>query len=431
MLPDSLTDWLTRIESLHPQEMELGLTRMEIVAQRMGVTAFHCPIITVGGTNGKGSCVTLLAAIYQQMGYRTGSYTSPHLFAFNERVCLGGEPVSDAVLVEAFTQVEKQRQDIPLTFFEFTTLAAFYIFQQAQLDVLIVEVGLGGRLDAVNLLDATLSIITNIALDHCAWLGNDRESIGFEKAGIMRASRPVLFGEADIPQTIRRLAQQLSAPLYALGNRIKWVSPSGQSIQPQRSRSDSATESEAADAILLQLDDRQYPLPISPLNHESVALAVTAAILLQQQLPIDWPRLQQAVAHTRLAGRQQMAGAYIFDVAHNPAAAQRLRDWLRQLPLSGRLYALFSCCADKDIPQIIHPLSDLVTHWFAAPFNAPRSATRAQLQQALATCTQAYTTADTLDSLLPLAQTTLTPADRLLIFGSFYTVEQIYNILEG
>jgi dihydrofolate synthase / folylpolyglutamate synthase len=422
MPPDSLADWLTRIESLHPKQIELGLTRVQTVAHRMGLIEFHCPVITVGGTNGKGSCVTLLAAIYQQMGYRVGSYTSPHLFEFNERICLAGQAVTDDVLVEAFAQVEKQRQATALTFFEFTTLAALYIFQQAQLDVLILEVGLGGRLDAVNLVDATVSIITNIALDHCAWLGNDRESIGFEKAGIIRASRPVLFGEAEIPATIRNHAQQLSAPLYAVGDRIKLIYPDKQSIQP---------ESGATSAMHLQVDDKQYPLPMSPLNPESVALAVTAVITLQPQLSIDWPRLQQAVARTRLAGRQQLAGAYIFDVAHNPAAAQRLSQWLRQLPLPGRLYALFSCCADKDIHQIMQPLTDLVTHWFAAPFTAPRSATRTQLQQALATCTQTYTTADTLDSLLPIAQATLTPADRLLVFGSFYTVEQVYKTLAG
>ncbi|NKB46561.1 MAG: bifunctional folylpolyglutamate synthase/dihydrofolate synthase [Legionellales bacterium] len=409
MPTSDLPSWLARIQAQHPHSIELELSRIATVATKMGIGSFHCPVIVVGGTNGKGSCVTLLAAIYRQLGYHVGHYTSPHLFQFNERICIDEQPVSDQQLMAAFDWIEQQRHPTTLTFFEFTTLAALWIFQQATLDVVILEVGLGGRLDAVNLVDADVSIITNVALDHCAWLGTDRNAIAYEKAGIMRAQQPVLFGEVNVPSAITQQAQQIGASLLVLGNHMQTRVQS--------------THWE------LDWQGNTYVLPAASLNPESVFLAATAVLILAQRLPFTWSIVQQAVANTRLPGRQQHCGAYLFDVAHNPAAAQRLSEWVAANKSSGRLYAVFGCCADKDVGGILNPLVRWVDHWFIAPFADERSASMEQLQRGIADLTVQYTLGQNLEEVTRQAQMQLTLNDQLLIFGSFHTVEEVYPLV--
>ncbi|HBX99358.1 MAG TPA: bifunctional folylpolyglutamate synthase/dihydrofolate synthase, partial [Gammaproteobacteria bacterium] len=213
-----LDSWLQRIISLHPEEIELGLDRIQAVANRMGLTKLANKVVTVAGTNGKGSCVACLQAVLESAGYRSGAYTSPHLHRFNERICVGGKSVSDRSLCDAFLAVEQQRKGVSLSYFEFGTLAALWLFNEKDLDVVILEVGLGGRLDAVNIIDPDVAVITNISLDHQSWLGNDLESIAAEKAGIIRRETPLVYGDSVPCKSILEKARALDAPVYRLDN---------------------------------------------------------------------------------------------------------------------------------------------------------------------------------------------------------------------
>ena len=212
----NLADWLHYIEALHPNNIELGLERVKKIAERADLLQFNCPVIIVGGTNGKGSCIAILQAIMQAAGLKVATYTSPHILHFNERIQIGGQPVDDETLCTAFRMIQSQLHGTQLTFFEFTTLAALWCFQQVQLDVLLLEVGLGGRLDAVNIVEPNISVITTIDIDHIEWLGNDREAIGHEKAGIFRRNKFAVCGDADPPQSVKNRAEALALKLHSL-----------------------------------------------------------------------------------------------------------------------------------------------------------------------------------------------------------------------
>ncbi|MBI1425329.1 MAG: bifunctional tetrahydrofolate synthase/dihydrofolate synthase [Gammaproteobacteria bacterium] len=410
----TLSDWLQWQEQLHPKSIDLGLSRVHAVWRRMHAGDFACPVIIVGGTNGKGSCVAMLEAIYREAGYRVGAYTSPHLWRYNERIRIDGESVCDDAICIAFDHVDTARADTSLTYFEFGTLAALDIFKQAQLDVVILEVGLGGRLDAVNIIDADVSIVTSIDLDHMQWLGNDRESIAREKAGIFRGDNVGIVMDPSPPAA-------LTAYAGSLGNTLLCVNR------------DFHYQAEQGSWSWHSGDSHRVGLPAPALSGEhqlrNAAGVIMAVESLQSRLPVALAHIRHGLLSVRLPGRfHYVAGdvAHVYDVAHNPAAARQLADTLRRVHTQGAVHAVFSALADKDIAGIIAPLCGLVTHWYIAPLAAARGASLQQIADAVqAGCPSAQQSSFT-DLGLAYAQANQVakPGDCVLVYGSFYTVAQ-------
>jgi len=365
---ERLEDWLRWQQTLHPAHMELGLKRVGSVWARMGRRPAPC-VITVGGTNGKGSCAAYLDAILRAAGYRVGRYTSPHLARYNERIVIQGRPVSDLTLIESFQRVEGARGDTRLTYFEYGTLAALDLFQRADLDVAVLEVGLGGRLDAVNLIDADVALVTNVDLDHAEWLGADRESIGREKAGILRRGRPAVYGESDPPDSVLAAAEALGTPLWVAGRDYDfqlveggWTWRAGEAVR------------------------RALPLPAMRGAHQlgNAAAALTVLHLLGDRLPVEQKALRSGLLAAAVPGRFQVlpgSPRVVLDVAHNPQAARVLADNLRRLAPAGRILAVFGALADKDVAGMVEPLAGLVDRWHLAPLEGPRALSVSQLRQ--------------------------------------------------
>ncbi len=339
---DSLDDWLGWLEKLHPTEIDMGLDRVGRVADTMALRPASVPVILVGGTNGKGSTVTLLAEIYAAAGYRAGTYTSPHIDTFNERMCVNNEQLSDAFIVDALYRVEQSRQDITLTYFEYTTLAAMVTFHAMHCDVAILEVGLGGRLDATNLWDADCAILTSIALDHQEYLGDTRELIAAEKIAIGRAGKPLIVGELDPPDNLEALAAEKQIELR-------------------------------------YIDSDNLPVSGLPGEHQrrNAACALAAVEQLQNALPVAPEHIAFGLNNVQLPGRFEQFEingiAVVLDVAHNPAAAQTVREALA-LHYSGyRVHAVFSCLKDKNIVEIAEALAPAVAYWYCAGLDVPRA----------------------------------------------------------
>lgn len=350
----TLGDWLHWQEGLHPWAIDLGLERVAAVARRLGVDRPGARIITVGGTNGKGSTVAYLEAMLQALGHQPGTYTSPHLQRYNERIRIAGREATDEAIVAAFEAVEQARSDISLTYFEFGTLAAFYLFQAAECDIWLLEVGMGGRLDAVNILDADVAALTNIQLDHTDWLGHDRDSIGREKAGIMRSGRPVILGSVDMPRSVTTHAARLGSDPRSLGRDFDF----GQEV---------ATRRWWWRGRLAHL--RGLPLPGLAGQHQLANAAVALAGLEALGEPVT--RLHsvacRVLPRVRLAGRQQwIAGPpdWLLDVAHNAAAAAQLAALLRTLPVQGQVRCVFGLLRRKDLEAVVTPLLPLVDQWY-------------------------------------------------------------------
>lgn len=377
---DSLTRWLERIQQLHPQEIDLGLDRVRAVADRLGLKRPAPFVITVTGTNGKGSHVAALDALFRHAGLRVGCYTSPHLLRYNERVCVQGQPASDQALVDAFDRIEAVRADVSLTYFEFGTLAALLIFEQSALDVAVLEVGMGGRLDAVNIIDADIAIVSNIDLDHQEWLGDTREAIAREKAGIFRAGKPVVCAEPSPPSTLIETAQQLGCPLYLPGRDYHWdiQSPTSWRWQGLARKQPGA----APQTITLNA------LPTPGLAHGNVASALQAA-LLSGLLPQacthteQWLHSIAPVLQTlQLAGRQQWlptapgSARVMVDVAHNPNAAEALAQRLEReravSPATMQTHVVVAMMADKDHAGFYRALEKQVDFWYIAHFDLAR-----------------------------------------------------------
>lgn len=410
---DTLDEWLAWQETLHPSAIDLGLERIRPVLARL---ALERPgvVVTVGGTNGKGSSVAMLDAILCAAGYRVGTYTSPHLLRYNERVCVGGVAVDDATLCAAFERVDQARQNISLTYFEFGTLAAFSIFSAAHLDVVILEVGMGGRLDAVNLWDADVALVTAIGIDHTAWLGDTREDIAFEKAGIFRAGRPAVCGDTDPPHTLLQHADATGAPLYRFGRDFGF-----------------ATEGTAWS--WWSVTQRRYALPHpalrGPFQLQNAAGVLMVLELLAQRLPVSQGDIRQGLSAVQLAGRFQVLPGMplrILDVAHNPHGAQVLAQSLRGQINQGQTRAVMSMLADKDIDGVITAMRDVIDVWHIAGLNVSRGVSGEHLAERLraagivsvhihANVTAAYQQA------VARAQS----SDRVVVFGSFYTVAEV------
>lgn len=403
-----LNDWLARLEVLHPKAIDLGLNRVTRVAEILQLFPFPHFVITVAGTNGKGSCVALLEAMLLESEYRVGAYTSPHLFSYNERLRVQGEVIDEKRWCDAFQVVDEARDHTSLTYFEFGTLAALWLLTQMKLDVVILEVGLGGRLDAVNSVDADLAIITTIALDHTEWLGSDREAIGKEKAGIFRSHKPAICGDFATPDTVLEYAKQQSVPLYCQGQDFGYMTDL------------SAWSWWGGQCYLANL-----PLPLLAL--QNAATVLKAVELLTDQFAITRTAIEKALTHTTLPGRFQLVlieeRQCIFDVAHNPAAANYLAERLRQHHCAGKTYAVWAMLADKDMMNTAKPLQDIVSAWYVANLDVPRGASQHRLVECLQDLgVQSIYAHDVVALAYQDAIAKSQPGDRIVIFGSFYTV---------
>lgn len=415
--PISVDGWLAYIEALHPKSIAMGLERVSIVADRLALFQQHPrpTIITVTGTNGKGSSCAMLEHIYTAAGYLVGCYTSPHLLRYQERVRVNRQEISDEALCVAFAAVEEARQEVELTYFEMGTLAAMWHFAQQVLDVLVLEVGLGGRLDAVNIFDADCAIVTNIDLDHMEYLGDTREKIGLEKAGIYRTHQIAICGDHSPPQSLIQHAAAIGVQLHC--------------IQQAYSVQLGAGRWYYRDAAGM-LDVPQLSL-MGEFQKDNAASVIYAIRALQATLPVADEVMLATLPRVQLQGRFQYLQRnpdVIVDVAHNPQAAQSLADNLTEIqktmPKDGRLIAVFAMLADKDIQAVVQILKQKMDVWYVAEINHPRAAKLSQLLDSLAlvsanTAVHAY---PTIEAALLQAYKTMTKNDKIVVFGSFFTV---------
>ncbi len=419
----SLTDWLAHLEGLHPKGqagIELGLERISQVKEALGQSQ-SCPLIVVGGTNGKGSTCAFLESMIAHAGHRVGCYTSPHLLAYNERVRVNGQEASDAALCAAFARVEAARRDagnVALTYFEFGTLAAWEVFAVAGVEVAILEVGLGGRLDAVNAYEPDVSIVTTVALDHTEWLGPDRASIGFEKAGIYRAGKPALCADAKPPQTLLDHAASIGADLRLIGRDFGFV-------RDPEDRRQWRWWCRSGDNLLKR--SLAYPglRGVTQLHNAAVALAALDA--LGSRLPVTMQAIRPGLIATELPGRFQVIPgkpAIVLDVAHNPQAIGVLADNLASMGFFDRTHAVVGMLGDKDIRGALEPLKDMVDFWHAATLDGPRG-TRAESLAAVITAGRLggeIICHDSPQVAMQAAKGQAAESDRILVFGSFLTV---------
>ncbi|MEZ0583005.1 bifunctional tetrahydrofolate synthase/dihydrofolate synthase [Erwinia sp. STN24] len=402
-----LATWLHYLENLHSQAIELGLARVQRVAARLDLLKPAPFVFTVAGTNGKGTTCRTLETLLMAAGYRVGVYSSPHLVRYTERVRIQGLELAEAEHTASFADIEKGRGDISLTYFEYGTLSALWLFKRAQLDVVILEVGLGGRLDATNIVDADVSVITSIALDHTDWLGPDRESIGREKAGVFRGGKPAIVGEPDMPHTIGEVADELGAQLLKRGR--DWSYRVG-------GHDWSFTD---AQGTLNGL-----PMPQVPLPNAATALAALRA----SSLKVDDATLYE-LDKAILPGRFQTVAQsprIILDVAHNPHAAGYLAERLGELPKAGKVHAVVGMLHDKDIAGTLACLAPQVDYWYCAPLAGPRGASAEQLLAHLPGAQACASVAAAFDQ----ARRQAGPQDIVLVCGSFHTVAQVMETME-
>ena len=413
----TLNDWLAHSERLHAKNIDLGLDRVRVVADRMAIR-FDCPVITVAGTNGKGSTCAMLEAILSQAGYRTGVYTSPHLVHFEERLRLQERIVQAHELVAAFERVEmarcKEQPPVSLTYFEFSTLAILDVMARAKLDVVVLEVGLGGRLDAVNIIDPDCAVITSIDLDHMEFLGPDRESIGFEKAGIMRPGRPVVVSDPVPPQSVLDHARAIGADLWRFGVDFNFSGDQQQWAWAGRER---------------RYAGLAYPALRGAnqlVNASGVLAALTA---LRARLPVTAQAVRNGLAMVELPGRFQIVPgqpALVLDVAHNPHSVAALAANLDAMGFFPTTHAVFGAMADKDLAPMLQRVGPIIDRWYFTDLPTPRAQTAQRLAEqwrALNTRkdASAQVFADPLQA-LQAAVLAADPADRIVVFGSFYTV---------
>lgn len=408
-LPGTLPEWLAYIEAGHPTEIELGLERVNTVASRLRINLAPAKVITVGGTNGKGSTTAMLDSILRSADCRTGVYTSPHFLHYNERIQLCGEAVSDQLLCDAFSDIEQARREISLTYFEFGTLAALLIFAQAKLDYVILEVGLGGRLDAVNIIDADLAILTSVALDHVDWLGDTLDKIGFEKAGIFRPEKPAICGLATPPETVVAHAEAIGAQLLCRdvqfgftlqGDLWSWrgLTASGESL------------------IYDNLPRPDLPL----INAPSVlqALAFVAP-------DVDINAIQAGLKRAKMTGRMQRsklgAALMILDVAHNEEAAKYLSSRLQDLQIAGKLHLILGMLKDKDRAAVVAQFRGLSPVWHLVSLHGPRASTASELKAFVNTASKDY---DSVSEALNQLQSQVSAEDLVVVCGSFLTVTE-------
>ena len=410
---ETLADWLAHAEQLHAKNIDMGLDRVRAVADRMGLR-FDCPVITVAGTNGKGSTCAMLESILTHAGYRTAVYTSPHLVHFEERLRLAGEAVDATKLIAHFAAVEGARAEISLTYFEFTTLALLRCAAAEKPDAVILEVGLGGRLDAVNVIDTDCAVITSIDLDHMEFLGPDRESIGFEKAGILRSGKPAIVSDPVPPQSVLDHAKAIGADLWRFGHDFNVSGDKQQWGWSGRGR---------------RYSGLAYPA-LRGANQLLNAAGVLAALeALRQTLPINAQAVRTGLAMVDLPGRFQIVPgqpALVLDVAHNPHAVAALAENLDAMGFYPTTRAVFGVMADKDLAPILARIGPLIDRWYFTDLPTPRAARAVDVKAQWAAQNQRGDVAATVHAApleaLQAAIDEADPADRIVVFGSFFTV---------
>lgn len=404
-----LATWLSYLEHLHSKTIDLGLARVSEVAQRMAVIKPAPFAFTVAGTNGKGTTCRTLESVLMAAGYKVGVYSSPHLVRYTERVRVQGEELPELAHTTSFAEIEAARGEISLSYFEFGTLSALWLFQQARLDVVILEVGLGGRLDATNIVDADVAVVTSIALDHTDWLGPDRESIGREKAGIFRSGKPAIVGEPDMPLTIAEVASEKGALLLRRG--VDWQYDASEQGWSFRDRQGALND---------------LPLPQVPLPNAATALAALRA----SGLKVKEQAMRDGIQNAMLPGRFQIiseAPRTILDVAHNPHAAAYLAGRLKTLSKTGRVLAVVGMLHDKDIAGTLANLQAEVDDWYCAPLEGPRGATAEQLLEHLRTGKVYTSVAQAWHAAMADAR----PEDTVLVCGSFHTVAHVMEEIDA
>ena len=408
----TLAEWLEYIERQHPKSVDMGLDRVRDVALRMDLRRPAKKVVTIAGTNGKGSTVAFVESIGRAAGWKVGAYTSPHLLAYNERVRIEGADAQDADLVAGFEAVEAARGDTPLTYFEYGTLCALWLFQRSRLDLAVLEVGLGGRLDAVNLVDPDVAVVTTVDIDHQDWLGNDREAIGFEKAGIARAWKPLVLGEDDPPSSVLGHAYAIGASAIRANCDFFF----------ERIDAGHWRWREVGFSI-----DLPAPTLAAPAQLRNAASAIAAVRALGKSIPKS--AMQAGIAAAHVAGRlqyfEQDGVEVVVDVGHNPQAARELAAWLQQSPTSGRTFAVFAALGDKDVAGVVAALATSIDRWFLA--GLVEAGARGEDVAAFAHRLDGTTAASgsrhpDVAAALAAARAEAGAGDRILVFGSFHTV---------
>ncbi|MGA7595420.1 MAG: bifunctional tetrahydrofolate synthase/dihydrofolate synthase [Gallionella sp.] len=416
-MPDNLADWLIYLETLHPKTIALGLERVDQVRKRLNLNPGFT-VITVGGTNGKGSVCAMLEFILHAAGYRVGCYTSPHLLEYNERVRVAKHQASDGDLCASFELIEQARGDISLTYFEFGTLAAMQVFIASKVEIAILEVGLGGRLDAVNVFDSDCAVIASVDIDHTEYLGNTREQIAFEKAGIMRKGRVAICADPDVPQAIRSHAQQVGAELWCIGREFGYT--------PHQGQWDYRGKTGSRNALPWPALRGAYQLA-----NASAALAVLD--VLRDRFPVSMEAVRRGLGDVQLAGRFQVVPgrpSLILDVAHNPHAARVLAQNLAALPPCPHTWAVFAMLADKDIAGVVAALDPCIDTWLVGGLDTPRAATPERLESVLelSRVRGEIIICKNIPDALRYACKAAGENDRILAFGSFYTVAEVMAV---
>lgn len=413
---NDLQSWLSWQEKLHLSEIDLGLERIQKVASALGIESrWSVPVVTVAGTNGKGSSVAILESLYLSAGYQVGSYTSPHLLRYNERIKINRQPVADQLICEAFEQVEQARQsagNISLTYFEFGTLAAFIILKQASLDVMILEVGLGGRLDAVNIIDADVALITPVALDHQSWLGDTREEIAGEKAGIIKSNSTVVCSDPDPAEAVIKQAKIKGVMLFCLGNDFR--------LEPVQGGCRFCSSNRNINKLPLPSLTGDYQL-------DNAAAAIQVTSILNTRLPVSEEAVSQALRNVQLAGRYQKiadAPQVIVDVAHNEHAVASLANNLKQDAVPGQTFAVLAMLEDKAICDALGVIDAEIDRYYLAGLEGSRALSVEQLKQRVQECVSSDKLCgnDSVGQAIQQAMHEACENDRIVIFGSFLTV---------
>ncbi|MGV8940912.1 MAG: bifunctional tetrahydrofolate synthase/dihydrofolate synthase [Lysobacter sp.] len=425
----NLTQWLERIEQLHPKSIDMGLERVREVGGRLGLGRPARQVITVGGTNGKGSTVAFIEAIALASHWKVGAYTSPHLWAYNERIRIDGKPVGDADIVAAFEAIEAAREDTLLTYFEYGTLAALWLFERAGLELAILEVGLGGRLDATNLVDPDVAVITTVALDHQDYLGDNREAIGAEKAGIARGWKPLVLGDDDPPSSVLRHAYAIGASAVRIGCDFfidRAISSGAVAVGPEDIDPDEVSPGHWRWREVGYRIDLPLPRLLAPVQLRNAAVAIAALRALEQP-PTD-AAIHEGVEAADLPGRLQRFACdgveIVVDVGHNPQAAHELAAWLDAAPIGGTTHAVYAALIDKDVAGVVAELAGAVGCWHLAGLieHAPRGTGVEAFAARLAGTAAAsgFRHADVAQA-MAAARNEAQRGDRILVFGSFHT----------
>lgn len=428
-LPKTLAEWLTFAENISVQPIELGLERMRTMVSRLSIH-FDCPVFTVAGTNGKGSTCAMLESILRSEGYRVGMHTSPHLIRFNERAILDGKEVGDEALCSAFAEVERCRQGSPLTYFEFTGLAILKLFSEQKLDAVILEIGLGGRLDAMNVIDASCGIVCAVGIDHTAYLGSTRELIAAEKACIYRSGKPAVVTDRDPPETLVSYAAQIGAPLSRYGREYDTVE-----------REDSSFDFVFGD---VQYERLPRPALCGRNQIQNAAGVLCALTLLKSRLPVSRRAIEEGLRRAYMPGRFETLQLPLLqgiplclDVGHNPQAARALLENIRSTQRTGeKLLAVFAMLRDKDMRSVAQIMAETVAHWFVAPLSGPRGANLEELTQSMQKAgipdekiSRFETTSAALKEAICQAKQLKNCPVRILVFGSFVTVGSVVHSL--